>query len=206
MKKVNVSSLAFFLGGGDAEMARILEVLADTGVETCDKKLSWGAAASAYEQEIAQAVKDGKTPVLVELGVDIDLPEGSVIVDHHGDRSGEPVSILQVLSLLGIEPTRKDLVIAANDSGWFPGLVALGATAEEMRWVRGGDRAAQGITPEMEAEAVRALAAPVEYAGKTRVIRMSHSKCQPIGDTLAIEALASKKKFQSMSFFQTTGK
>ncbi len=195
-------NLVFFLGGADAEMRRIAEVLAEAGIEYHDAGLGWGAAASAYGDAIAEASGAGKTPVLVELEVDCDLPEGVVVVDHHGDRAGEPPAILQVLNLLGREPSRWDLLVAANDAGWFPGLVGeaeipgMGrfsppATAEEMAAVRATDRAAQGITPEQEREAERALAALVEEIGGVRVIRMSHSKTAPIGDRLAIDALAS---------------
>lgn len=180
----------FFLGGRDAEMVRIAEVLAAAGEQVVDAGLGWGAKASAYGEAIAQAASDGFTPVLVELELDCAVPDGTIAVDHHGARSGEPASILQVLNLLGQEPTRWDVLVAANDAGWFPGLKAVGATAEEMAAVRAADRAAQGITPEQEVEATRALDATVEMVGAVRVIRMAHSKTAPVGDALAIAAIA----------------
>jgi len=181
-----------------------------------DAGLGWGAKASAYGEEIAEAANAGKTPVLVELEVDIDLPEGAVVVDHHGDLSGEPPAILQVLDLLGLEPSRWDLLVAANDAGWFPGLMGeaeipgMGrlsppATAEEMAQVRAADRAAQGITPEQEAEAERALATPTEYIGPVRVIRMGHSKTGPIGDRLAIAALTAGEEIPQYVVFSGDG-
>lgn len=191
----------FFLGGADAEMRRIAEVIAEAGVEYRDAGLGWGAKASAYGNAITEAARVGKTPVLVELEVDCGLPEGTIVVDHHGERSGEPPAILQILNLLGRKPSRLDLVVAANDAAWFPGLLGeaeipgMGhlsppATEDEMAQVRAADRAAQGITPEQEREAERAVSAPVEEIGNIRVIRMAHSKTAPVGDRIAIEALS----------------
>ncbi|OHB20796.1 MAG: hypothetical protein A2854_04210 [Parcubacteria group bacterium RIFCSPHIGHO2_01_FULL_56_18] len=180
---------AFFLGGKDAEMVRIADVLGGGGEKFADADLGWGAKASAYGIKIAEAAETGFIPVLVELEVDIDLPQGTVVVDHHGERSAEPASILQVLALLDRKPSRWDELVAANDSGWFHGLQAIGATREEMALVRQADRVAQGITPAHEREAERALTASREMAGAVRVIRMAHSKCATVGDRLAINGV-----------------
>lgn len=182
----------FLLGGHDAEMERIRMVLENARLPFLDKFLGWGAKASAYGEDLP-GIALNYTPVMVELEIDCELPEGTIVVDHHGSRSAEPASLLQVLTLLGIEPTRLDRIVAANDSGWFAGMQAIGATAEEMEAVRAMDRAAQGITDEQETEAVRALAREPEYIGPVRVIRMSHSKCAPVGDRLAVAAIAAGK-------------
>lgn len=171
-----MQKLVFFLGGADAEMNRISEVLAGAGAEVVTKSLGWGANVSSYVAEITQAVAEGKTPVLLELG-------GIVLVDHHGDRSAEPASIMQVLNLLGIQPTRWDLLIAANDSGFIPAMLEMGATPEEVAKVRLADRNAQGITPEMEAEAERAIL-EAKTSGRLTVVHMAHSKCATVTDRL----------------------
>ena len=171
-----MQKFVFFLGGADAEMVRISEVLASTGAEVVTKDLGWGANVSSYASEITQAVAEGKIPVLLELG-------GIVLVDHHGDRSAEPASIMQVLNLLGIQPTRWDLLIAANDSGFIPAMLAIGATPEEVASVRLADRNAQGSTPEMEAEAERAIS-EAKVSGRLTVVRMSHSKTATVTDRL----------------------
>ena len=186
--------MKFFLGGWDGEMARIAAVLDENNVSFWFKELKWGEAkASVYADEIAAAAAEGKRVVLVELEVDITVPEGTIVVDHHGSRSGEPASLLQVLALIGVTPTRRDELFAANDAAWFDGLMAAGATREEMLEVRAADRAAQGITREQENEAERALTAPVEMIGNVRVIRMAHSKCAPVGDRLAVSAITAGK-------------
>ncbi len=182
-QNVKCNNMVVFLGGNDAEMNEIRQVLIQNGIETQDKNLGWGAKASAYAEEIAAAALSGKTVVTVELERDIELPEGSIEVDHHGDRSSEPASILQVLSLLGLEPTRMQLLLAANDSGFIPAMLAQGATQEEVAAVRLLDRQAQGITPEQEAEAERAISVAETINGVT-VVRMAHSKCATVTDRL----------------------
>ncbi len=211
------SDLVIFLGGADTEMVRIAEVVREAGCEEVrDAGLSWGTKASAYGDEIAEVAASGKIPILIELEIDIDLPETAVVVDHHGDRAGEPPAILQVLDLLGIEPTRWDFLVAANDAGWYPGLAGIAeipgmgflsppATQEEMKKVRSGDYGLQGITPEMLAEIDRALAAPVEMIGSIRVVRMSHSKCGPIGDHFAIPAFANREPIPQYVVFSEDG-
>lgn len=191
--RTNISlaaNVVFFLGGADAEMRRIAAVLKEDGVPFHDAGLGWGAKASAYADAIADAAEAGLQPVLVELEIDIDLPEGAIIIDHHGDRSGEPASLLQVLEFLGLEPSRWDEVVAANDSGWYPGLIAVNATPAEMTAVRMGEALAQGIDLAKAAEIERALSAPEEFIGPVRVVRMSHSKTGLVGDILAITAIA----------------
>ncbi len=194
----NKPPLHFFLGGRDAEMVRIAEILAENGVPFSDAGLGWGAKASAYGAAIAEAASKGFVPVLVELEIDCDLPAGTVIVDHHGERSGDSASIIQVLNAIDVwPPSRWDHLIAVNDSEWFPGLIKFGATPDEMKAVRAADQAAQGIPPEKLAECERALAAPAEFIGQVRVVRMSHSKTGPIGDALAIAAIAAGAKSPS---------
>lgn len=189
-------SLIFFLGGSDAEMVQIEKRLAEAGASFQNKGLGWGAHASAYATEIAQASAEGKTIVLVELDnmsapktdwspekVAVTLPEGTIVVDHHGERASEPASILQVLNLIGLEPDRWDNLIAANDAGFIPAMLAIGATPEEVASVRLADRNAQGITPEMEAEAERAISC-AKTSGRLTVVQMAHSKSATVTDRL----------------------
>lgn len=175
--------MVVFMGGYDGEMLAIMDACRKAGVKTVDKHLGWGAAASAYSDEIAQVISEGKVPVLVELVLDIELPEAAIIVDHHNENSSRPASILQVLDLLEIEPNRYQQLVAANDCGYIPGMLALGATPEEVALVRMLDRSAQGITPEQEAEAERAIAAATVVNGVT-IVKMAHSKTATVCDRL----------------------
>ncbi|KKT92230.1 MAG: hypothetical protein UW92_C0004G0013 [Candidatus Jorgensenbacteria bacterium GW2011_GWA2_45_13] len=172
----------FFLGGSDAEMVEIKKILSENNIPFSDKNLGWGAKASAYAEEIISAKKGKLFPVFVELENDINYD--GTIVDHHGSRAGEQPSIIQVLNLLGlIKPTRWQKLIGANDAGYIPAMVAIGATEEEIKKVRLADRTAQGITPEQEREAERAIAA-YEVSGRLTIVHMAHSKCATVTDRL----------------------
>ncbi|MEK7531758.1 MAG: hypothetical protein AAB545_02430 [Patescibacteria group bacterium] len=173
----------FFLGGQDLEMLTIREALEARELLFHDKQLSWGAKASDYEKEIRREVQAGNTPVLVELKLDIALPESAIIVDHHGDRSNEAASILQVLYLLDIKPNRHDLLVAANDAGYIPAMIEMGATKEEINKIRFLDRTAQGVTMDMELQAVAALSS-AEKIDNMVIVRIPHNKVSPVTDRL----------------------
>jgi len=174
----------FFLGGRDLEMVAIKSALVAKGVAFDDAGLGWGAKASAYGTRIAESTERGVAPVLVELEIDCDLPEGTIVVDHHGARSAEKASLLQVLDLIGVEPNREQLLVAADDAGFIPGMLALEATPEEVFSIRARTRECQGITAEQEAEAERAITF-AERPGKALVVvRMAHSKCATVTDRL----------------------
>lgn len=180
---MNKDDLHFFLGGTDAEMVAIKELLDKQGVAYSDAKLAWGASTSKYGDEIEKVVKEGKTPVIVELAIDSNIPKSTINVDHHNENAGKPASILQVCELLGVQPTRKMQLIAANDSGYIPAMLELGASKEEIAQIRYLDRAAQGITPEQEKQAEEAIAEAREVCGVT-VIKMAHSKTATVTDRL----------------------
>lgn len=183
-----ISNPAFFLGGYDLEMVTIRDLIADAaGTELHDRRLRWGAKASHYGDEIAEAMTGDRTPVLVELENDLGLPAvdataiigvqtemaggrrpevgvagRAIVVDHHGEGAGAdaPTSLEQVFDLLGLPPerwTRWLDLVAANDRGYITELRAIGATDEEIRRVRAADRAAQGITPAEEEAAASAV-------------------------------------------------
>ncbi len=175
----------FFLGGADREMAEIKRYLETEGFPFEDAGFKWGAKVSAYGGKIAEAARDGFTPVLVELEVDCDLPEGTVAVDHHGKRSGESASILQVLNLLGKEPTPRDHLIADNDTSGPTGLRRLGYRKAEIDEIRSGEFRPN---PEIIAECLRALDEADAYRaaaeGELVIVRPAHSKCGPIADCL----------------------
>lgn len=140
----------FFLGGYDLEMVTIRDLLKHLGQPFCDKRLHWGARASQYRAEIEETLVRGETPVLVELQPDMDLPpERVVLVDHHGERAGadRPSSLRQVFKLLRLPAarwTRELALVEANDIGHVRGMLALGASLEELVRIRRADRAAQG--------------------------------------------------------------
>ena len=184
----------FCLGGRDLEMLAIRELLKrHPEFRVHDRGLSWGAKASAYLEDIRQALSSDRTPVLVELEIDLpdDIPRDRLhIVDHHGPLAGidRPTSIEQIFKLLGLphEAWTRDLaLIAANDRGHTTGMMRIGATLAEMLDIRRRDRAAQGIT-ESEEEQGREAAANSEqhFGGKLTVVQLPHGRTATVTDRL----------------------
>lgn len=183
---------SFFLGGRDLEMREIAQAIRDHAPDArlFDKGLAWGARASDYAADIAASVAAGRRPVLVELALDIPLPDDAVIVDHHGANAGadRPTSLHQVFALLGLPPaawTRRLELVAANDRGHIREMRSIGATEEEIAQIRRDDRAAQGVTPDMEAAGEAAIAAlETVLDGRARLARLPHARCAVVTDRL----------------------
>jgi hypothetical protein len=142
---------AVFLGDADLGMETIRQLLQDLvaigSIALHDRRLFWGAKASAYRKEIDEAVAFGQPVVFVELADD--LPprhpgrERMTWVDHHGAASTLPTSLEQIfdryrkpLAARGRGWTRDDCLVAANDRGHAPAMAAAGATQDEMFAVR----------------------------------------------------------------------
>ena len=174
----------FFLGGKDAEMREIKNILIAGGLAFEDADLAWNnAKASVYAAAIKTALASGFTPVLVELVQDISLEllAQCLVVDHHNQYVDCPASLLQVLNLLGLEPTRKQMLLAANDSGYIPAMLALGASREEVEAIRALDWQAQGLTQKMIAEALAAYA-QAEVINGVIVVKMPQFTIAPVTD------------------------
>jgi hypothetical protein len=185
----------FFLGGQDLEMVTIRDLIRQVAPgRVFDKGLSWGAHASAYREEIEQALAQGQTPVLVELEDDLGLgPRWIILVDHHGPRAGAeaPTSLHQIFELLGLPKARWSRwfeLVAANDRGYIPALIQAGATREEIIEVRAADRRAQGITEEQEDAVAKALLHLERHAaGLLTVARLPHNRTAALSDRLQPE-------------------
>jgi hypothetical protein len=207
----------FFLGGDDGEMRRIAEILAAVGVDFVDAGLGWGAKGSDYGTAVFEsAVQDGFTPVLIELELDCDLPEEAVIVDHHGDLSDQPPALIQVAEMIGHQMDRIDMIIAANDAGFYPGLLGqvkipgMGrldpqASADEIAEVRGLNTLHTGERADQEAEIDQALASSVEKIGEIRVVRISHSKTGRVGDRMVADGEYNEQGFPVYIVFSGDG-
>lgn len=181
----NKQNLHFFLGGRDLEMDVIKKLLEEEGVSYSDANLGWGnAKVSSYKEEIEKVVSEGKTPVFVELAHDMNMPFNFIDIDHHNENANRPASVLQVADMLGIDRTRDMELVGANDSGYIPAMIKMGASKEEVARVRRRDRMMQGITEEQENEAVRALRESTEVVNGVYIVRMKHSKTATVADRL----------------------
>ncbi|GEM_PF-773146 len=133
-----MENYVFFLGSIDGEMEEIKKFLVSNNKNFFDKNLPQGAKASDYGDEISEVATTGEIPVLIELAIDCNLPETVIIIDHHGDRAGEPPAIIQVLDLVGIEPTKDQIRVGAWDAAGREGLLALGLSYADQREFLGG--------------------------------------------------------------------
>ncbi len=197
------NQLIFFLGGHDLEMLTIRELLDENGIPYYDKGLSWGAKASDYREEIEETLSTGRVPVLVELVDDMDISRRKVIIiDHHGEKAGtdRPTALHQVFDLLQIPKAKWSRwfeLVAANDRGYIPEMLKIGATKEEILEIRRSDRRAQGITEEQEKQGAEAVEkAEVLFDGKLTIVRLPHSKTAVVTDLL-YPAL-SKKGYENL--------
>lgn len=161
----------FFLGGYDAEMVEIRNILEAQGEKFYDKRLSWGACVSAYTEEI-KGLPSNAIPVLIELKIDKSIAPNAVIVDHHDEKAGKDrkTSIEQIAELLGIALTRKQKLISANDRGHIRAMREMCATDEEIAEIREMDRKAQGVTEEDERLADESIKKHLEKIGNNAVI------------------------------------
>lgn len=175
----------FLLGGHDLEMLTIKQLLEEKGdCLVADKHLYWNnALLSAYQEDL---LKHTDCQIYgIELKEDITAPDNYFLIDHHNDKSGQPSSLEQVASILGMTLTHYQKLVAANDKGYIPAMKALEASKEEIDEIRRKDREAQGVTEEDERKAKIAVeSADMSYPGLI-IVKASNSSFSPIVDCLS---------------------
>lgn len=175
----------FLLGGYDLEMVEIRQLLEVNQQKFTDMDLSWGARLSAYHD----LFNDEEHFVGIELTEDVTLPLHYTSIDHHNENSHRASAIEQVAELLGIELTRYQLLVAANDSGYIPGMKASGASNSEIEEIRRKDRAAQGVTELDESLAEDQIEKYFHFKKDIGVVKTNLKKFSPIADRLQLEKL-----------------
>lgn len=175
-------SRVFLLGGMDLEMHTIRGILQERGCIYFDHGLSWeNAYLSAYADRIS--TYQGDEIIGIELRADIEPPKNYTLIDHHNDRRHEKSSIEQVADLLGIELTRYQMLVAANDREYIGGLIKMEASPAEIESVRRLDRRCQGVTDEEEEQARRDIACKWQ-CGDLTVVETEVQHFSPIVDHL----------------------
>lgn len=176
----------FLLGGHDLEMLTIRALLEEHQVPFMDRNLLWGATWSDYQDVIDRFDQEAETLVGIELSGE--KPEWALLIDHHNELSHLPSSIEQVATLLGVELSRHQQLVAANDKGYIPAMQRLGATEEEIATIRRLDRQAQGVTEEMGRIAEQDLRLINTRNGVT-IVHTNLPKFSPIADRLQVPRL-----------------
>lgn len=163
------SDIFFLLGGYDLEMVEIRRLLESCnlqeGRDFADLRLGWGAKLSAYAAVLEDPQFSNRVFAGIELGEDITPPDGYLRIDHHNELSHLPAAIVQVAELLGVDLTPRQLLVAANDARWIPGMQDLGAGIEEISSLRKEDRRAQGVTEEDDEKAKEKITTAVAKSG-----------------------------------------
>ncbi len=149
----------FLLGGYDLEMKTIKKLLDRYNQSYIDNNLSWGAKLSSYINNI----KNNYLYIGIELIEDIAPPLNYITIDHHNEQQSKLSSLEQVANILGINLSRKDKLIALNDSGYIPAMVNFGATQKEIDEIRKKDRKAQGVTTKDEELAIKSINLAQKY-------------------------------------------
>lgn len=144
--------IIFLLGGYDLEMLTIRQILDDNNIAYIDKKLSWGARLSSYNDTLNNAQQYDKI-YGIELDKDITTPSNYIEIDHHGKNDNKVSSLEQIAKILNIKLSRCQQLIAANDSRYIEGMKAMGASHEEIIQIRQKERYIQDVSPEDEKKA-----------------------------------------------------
>ena len=178
----------FLLGGHDLEMMTIRNILQSHHYLYSDKQLRWdNALLSHYQQEIGSFLVQNPEGHIIGIELENDLQTVMphyLAIDHHNDNDNRPCALEQILNLLQIPTSRQYQLIAANDSHYIPGMLALKATREEINAIRLADRQAQGVTQEEESMAEKAIAENLKQVGDLIIVQALSSCFSPICDRL----------------------
>jgi len=181
----------FIVPANDGEAVEIRKILKSKNIDYVITRQAWGATWAGLEPSVVDEVEGflSANPSAVIYGIELGGPSrwGGLNIDHHRycdeDRTNEKSSIEQVAALLGVELTRHQLLVAANDKGWIPALKSMGATENEIKIVRAQDRLSQGVTPDQEAQAVADIKA-AEVRGGKWLVRCPQGATSAITDRL----------------------
>jgi hypothetical protein len=179
--KSSVIKSIFLLGGHDLEMLEIKKILLSEGISYFDKNLLW---ANAKLSQYIGVLNNTNHFVGIELITDMETPANYTLIDHHNENAEKPSAIEQVADFLGIELTRDQLLVAANDKGYIPAMEVMGATSEEIADIRKRDRGAQGVTEEDEQQADISIQEHLSVNNGITVVKSLTSKFSTITDRL----------------------
>jgi hypothetical protein len=161
-------------------MKEIRAILTDQGCRFADRSLKWGANLSDYQD----LFNDSNLFIGIELTTDVTPPVHYEVIDHHNENSDMPSSIEQLAHKLGIVLDHRQQLVAANDSGYIPAMVAMGATKEEIEEIRKLDREAQGVTEIDEQLAQESIQIHLSITGYVTVVKSLTSRFSAITDRL----------------------
>jgi hypothetical protein len=124
-----------------------------------ETKQPWGASWKGLESKIQEHLCNlYKNSIVYGIELSGKNSFNAINIDHHRyrdeDRSNKLSSLEQVAEILGCPLNRWRRLVAANDRAWIPGMLAEGASMEELEAVRNQDRQVQGLNPDHKRQAV----------------------------------------------------
>jgi hypothetical protein len=187
------------LAVNDGEAVEIVRLLQDHDEGTLLSQQSWGASWSGLEAEIQAALRQFRAynPTGEIVGIELAGANayGASNIDHHryddDDRTCPLSSLEQVAARIGAQLTRRGQLVAANDRGFIPAMLEMGATDEEIRDVRTQDLDAQGITAEQIAAERREVENAKVFNGRY-LVNSAFDPPTAHGDVLFLEKGASE--------------
>lgn len=178
----------FLLGGYDLEMLTIQNLLDEHRETYFNKHLQWNnALLDSYVEELDfWNDQPGVQIYGIELRTTVTdkVYSNYISIDHHNELSNRPAALIQIAGILNCPLTRYQQLVAANDSGYIPGMEQLNATSQEINEIRQKDREAQGVTEKDEQYAAYAVSCQRVQAGKVTIVRSETSRFSPICDRL----------------------
>lgn len=191
----------YLMGGTDLEMYQTKKRLSRSGEGLIDKNLRWGAKIEDYANEIQEILSEGNTPVAIELA-NAATVDGVIDIDHHGEKASRPSALAQVMERMGKPMSFIDQLVAANDSGYIPGMRQFFKEHRDellkkyspdrvdkleeklINLIRAKDRQMQGVKLEDEARAEEAIATAERTSEGLIITRIPSGKWSPIADRL----------------------
>lgn len=164
-------SRVWVVSQNDGEGVEIVRLLEERQEAVLVSNQHWGATWKALEPEIQRSLEAATLDVVV-YGVELGGPNRyrAINIDHHKykdeDRSNALSSLEQVAIILDASLNRWQQLVAMNDKAWIPGMLAEGASANEIEAVREQDRAAQGLDQRAKTEAEEDLQAAEYHDGR----------------------------------------
>jgi len=163
----------------DLEALEIRDLLESHSQTACYSNQPWGATWANLEPPILDRLARFRSqyPAAEIIGIELAGPNpvAAIDIDHHiysdADRGSSLSSLEQVANHLGVELTRWQKLVALNDRGYIPAMLAAGASPGEVAQIRSLDRAAQGITPADEQTAEADIQHHAERRGAKVLVR-----------------------------------
>lgn len=174
-------------------MQTIKEILDQNWEKVLDKGLWRWAKIDAYQEDLKEIANQDLYACELQWAGEWNYSNVKSL-DHHWERAHEKATILQVLDILGQEPSIEHKLIAANDSGYIPAMIELlrsesindeSEIQKMVSLIRFKDRQAQWISQEQEDQAQEAISSKEELLNwKLTVVKLPHSKCATVTDRL----------------------